>query len=92
MRHTNIFHCKTLQNLLRFGFLVKTIPSGKPGRQRLLRLGQRGAGLPDGIVLTKNPNLSKSLTPKNFLLTLYVDAEKHKNACQNLAIFFVILE
>jgi hypothetical protein len=31
IENTNIFHSKALQNLPKFGFLVRKIPSGNPG-------------------------------------------------------------
>jgi hypothetical protein len=31
--YTNIFHCKTLQNLPKFGFWFENIPSGNPGQE-----------------------------------------------------------
>jgi hypothetical protein len=44
IKYTNIFHCKTLQNLPKLEFLVWKKPSGKPGKETSLFkifLGQR---------------------------------------------------
>jgi hypothetical protein len=34
--HTNIFHCKTLQNLPKLGFSFENMPSGNPAVTRLV--------------------------------------------------------
>jgi hypothetical protein len=34
IKFTNIFHCKTLQNLPKLGFLFENIPSGSPAGKR----------------------------------------------------------